>query len=257
MSCLRWVCRWNAPVPPSVSHLASGQLRKKSPLLAMRLTESRSEPKTRANMPLLRQLEFAFRSTNLLFVGPPGVSPGALINESAGKMPVGHTAGTAVLLQTARGLLCSLGAKRIATELRVEWNPRLKTAAGRADYREKLISLNPRLIEHPAEIDRTLRHELAHILAQFRAGRRRISPHGAEWRQACVDLGIADEKRCHNLPFPVRTYTARFIYRCPNCRQEFPRVRPVRRAIACLACCRKHNGGGFDPRFRLQPLSSS
>ena len=60
----------------------------------MPLTESRSEPKTRANMPLLRQLEFAFRSTNLLFVGPPGVSPGELINESAGKMPAGHPAGT-------------------------------------------------------------------------------------------------------------------------------------------------------------------
>src|SRR5947207_10494595 len=162
----------------------------------MRLTESRSERTTRANMPLLRQLEFAFRSTNLLFVGPPGVSPGQLINESAGKMPAGHTAGTAVLLKTARELLCSLGAKRIATELRVEWNSRLKTAAGRADHRQKLISLNPRLVEHPAEIDRTLRHEVAHILSQFRAGRRRqIAPHGPEWQQASRDLGIADEKR--------------------------------------------------------------
>ena len=61
----------------------------------MRLTESRSEPKTPANMPLLRQLEFEFRSTNLLFVEPPGVSPGELINESAGKMPASHTAETA------------------------------------------------------------------------------------------------------------------------------------------------------------------
>jgi hypothetical protein len=26
----------------------------------------------------------------------------------------------------------------------------------------------------------------------------------------------------------------------------------VRRAAACLACCRKHNGGDFDPRFRLR-----
>src|SRR4029450_3799140 len=62
MFCLRWVCRWNAPVPPSVSHLANGQLRKKSPLLAMPLTESRSEPKTGGNMPLLRQPEFAFQA---------------------------------------------------------------------------------------------------------------------------------------------------------------------------------------------------
>ena len=222
----------------------------------MRLTESRSEPKTRANMPLLRQLEFAFRSTNLLFVGPPGVSPGELINESAGKMPAGHTAGTAVLLKTARELLCSLGAKRIATELRVEWNSRLKTAAGRADHRQKLISLNPRLVEHPAEIDRTLRHELAHILAQFRAGRRRISPHGPHWQQACRDLGIADEKRCHTLPFPTKSYTPRFIYRCPNCRRDFPRVRKIKRTVACLACCRAHNGCEFDVRFRLKLLTA-
>ena len=160
-----------------------------------------------------------------------------------------------MLLQTARELLRAHGAARIANELHVEWNSHLKTAAGRADYRQKLISLNPRLVEHPTEIDRTLRHELAHILAQFRAGRRRIPPHGVEWRQACIDLGIADEKRCHNLPFPARTYVARFVYRCPNCRQEFPRVRRVRRAVACLACCRKHNGGEFDPRFRLQLCS--
>jgi predicted SprT family Zn-dependent metalloprotease len=205
-------------------------------------------------MPLLRQLEFEFRSTNLLFVVPPSVAPGELINESAGKMPAGHTSATAVLLQTARELLCSLGAKRIATELRVEWNSRLKTAAGRADYRQKLISLNPRLVEHPAEIDRTLRHELAHILAQFRAGRRRISPHGSEWQQACRDLGIPGEKRCHMLPFPTKSYAPRFIYRCPNCRRDFPRVRKVKRTVACLACCRAHNGGEFDVRFRLTLL---
>jgi SprT protein len=206
-------------------------------------------------MPLLRQLEFAFRSTGILPVGLPGVSPGELIIEPAGETPACPTAETAVILQTARDLLNANGAARIANDLRVEWNPRLKTAAGRADYREKLISLNPRLLEYPIEIDRTLRHELAHILAQFRAGRRKISPHGVEWQQACIDLEIADEKRCHNLPFPARTYAARFVYRCPNCRQEFPRVRRMRRAVACLACCRKHNGGGFDLRFRLR-LSS-
>ena len=203
-------------------------------------------------MPLLRQLEFELRSTNLFFRGPPGVSLGELINESAGKMPAGHTAETAMLLQTARELLRSLGAKRIATEIRVEWNSRLKTAAGRADHRQKLISLNPRLGEHPAEIDRTLRHELAHILAQFRAGRRPISPHGSEWQQACRDLRIAGEKRCHTLPFPAKRYVPRFIYRCPNCRRDFPRVRKIKRTVACLACCRAHNGGEFDVRFRLK-----
>src|SRR2546423_1987719 len=94
----------------------------------------------------------------------------------------------------ARELLRQLGAAKLAREVRVEWNPRMKSAAGRADYREKLVSLNPRLRDHDlasvnrqsgSDIDRTLRHELAHLLAQFRVGRRRIAPHGAEWRKAC------------------------------------------------------------------------
>ncbi len=213
-------------------------------------------------MPLLRQLEFAFRSADILSVGQPGVSPGKLVIEQEGspqrvhpvpgKMPTGPTAGTAVLLQTARELLRAHGADRIARELRVEWNSRLKTAAGRADYCQKLISLNPQLFEHPTEIDRTLRHELAHILAQFRAGRRRVLPHGAEWRQACCDLGIADEKRCHSLPFKVSESARRYVYKCPQCQRDFPRVRRIMRAVACLACCRAHNGGEFDARFRLK-----
>ena len=153
----------------------------------------------------------------------------------------------------ARELLRQLGAGKLARQVRVEWNPRMKSAAGRADYRERLISLNPLLRDHGIEeIDRTLRHELAHLLAQFRVGRRRIAPHGPEWREACRDLDIADEARCHNLPFATKAYPARFVYRCPNCRQEFPRVRRIRRVIACLACCRKHNGGDFDPRFQLR-----
>src|SRR5438094_6901457 len=206
-------------------------------------------------MPLLRQLELPFRSTGILPVAQPGVSPGEVGAGPAGKMPASPTAETAVLLQTARELLCANGAARIAGDLHVEWNPRLKTAAGRADCRQKLISLNPRLVEHPTEIDRTLRHELAHILAQFRAGRRRISPHGSEWQQACRDLGIAGEKRCHTLPFPANRYAPRFIYRCPNCRRDFSRVHKIKRTVACLACCRAHNGGEFDVRFRLKLLT--
>jgi SprT protein len=195
-------------------------------------------------MPLLRQLEFAFHAVAAsLWDAPHFAQRNGYRN---------------VDLETkARELLRSLGAARIATELRVEWNSRLKTAAGRADYRQKLVSLNPRLFEHPAEIGRTLQHELAHILAQFRAGRLRILPHGVEWRQACRDLGIRDEKRCHNLPFPVSERARRYLYRCPRCQRDFPRVRRIKRAVACLACCRAHNGGKFAARFRLRLISGS
>jgi len=211
-------------------------------------------------MRLLRQLKFAFEQ----FATRAVESPDTVVGQAL-RLPARETATEAVALQLrerdagleteARELLRSLGAKHIATEIRVEWNPRLKTAAGRADYRQKLISLNPKLVEHPAEIDRTLRHEIAHILAQFREkSRRRISPHGPEWQHACRDLGIGDEKRCHTLPFPARRYAPRFIYRCLNCQRDFPRLRKIKRTVACLACCRAHNGGEFDVRFRLKPL---
>src|ERR1700693_64521 len=227
----------------------------------------------------------------------------------------------------AHELLRTLGADELARKIRVEWSPRLKTCAGRADYREKLISLNPLLLDltddgpqlksprrelecvkhsslttkplardtvhklecnmhsrsifvadkpecfkHSSlgstvhdvtsevesrrvinnEVDRTLRHELAHLLAQWRVGRRRIAPHGIEWRQACRDLEIVGEARCHNLPFATRTFPPRYVYVCPNCKEKFPRVRRIRRATACLAPCRKHKRGEFDLRFRLK-----
>ena len=210
-------------------------------------------------MPSLRQLEFAFGR----FATGVVERHDAVVGQAL-RLPAHPTATEAVALQLrgravdletkARELLHSLGAKRIATQLRVEWNSRLKTAAGRVDYRQKLISLNPQLIEHAEEIDRTLQHELAHLLAQFRAGRRRISPHGPEWQKACRDVGIAGEKRCHTLPFPAKRYSPHFMYHCPNCRRDFPRVRKIKRTVACLACCRTHNGGEFDVRFRLKLL---
>jgi SprT protein len=157
------------------------------------------------------------------------------------------------LERKAREMLEALSASELGSSVHVEWNARLFSAAGRADYRRKLVSLNPRLREHDvAEIDRTLRHELAHLLAQFRAGRRRVAPHGDEWRKACRDLGIADESRTHALPFPIQRRSRHFLYQCPRCGKEFPRVRRIKRAVACLECCRKFNRGKFDSSAQLR-----
>jgi predicted SprT family Zn-dependent metalloprotease len=163
----------------------------------------------------------------------------------------------AALEAKAREILRALDAEELGRAVRVEWNARLCSGAGRADSRRNLISLNPRLREQDsAEIDRTLRHELAHLLAQFRAGPRRIPPHGAQWRRACRDLGIADEARCHTLPFPVKQRARPFLYRCGRCGNDFPRARRIKRAVACLECCRKYNRGKFDPKARLRLVES-
>ena len=131
----------------------------------------------------------------------------------------------------------------------------MRSTAGTAFPAKALICLNPRLRDFgDADIDRTLRHELAHLLAHQRAGRHRIAPHGPEWRRACADLGIADEARCHTLPLPRRPMTARHFYRCPHCAVELQRVRPLRGKSACLACCRRHNGGRYADKFRFAKI---
>ncbi|HKP94014.1 MAG TPA: SprT-like domain-containing protein [Chthoniobacterales bacterium] len=186
------------------------------------------------------QLPDTSSGQQLDFVFPPAVAPVVLGRDSA-------------LEAQARALLQALGADELASALRVEWNARLCSAAGRADARRNLVALNPHLRDHDiAEVDRTLRHELAHLLAQFRSKTRRVPPHGREWKKACRDLGIADEARCHTLPFPVKERARRFLYRCERCGKEFPRVRKIKRTVACLDCCRKFNRGKFDPKSRLR-----
>jgi SprT protein len=161
------------------------------------------------------------------------------------------------LQDRAQSLLRAFDAGILTDRVRVEWNERMRTAVGRADFRHCLISLNPALQEFgPAEIDRTLRHEVAHLLAHFRFGKRRIQPHGREWRKACCDLGIGGERAGHTLPLVGRRLTRRFIYYCQNCQGQFPRARRIRRATACLACCREFSGGNYDERFRLRIVKS-
>jgi SprT protein len=159
------------------------------------------------------------------------------------------------LLEKSRALLRQIGCDDLAATVQVRWNPRMRSTAGLAYPEKSLIVLNPKLVQFgAAELDRTLRHELAHLLAHHRAGRRRINAHGPEWKRACRDLGLADEKRCHDLPLPRRSLTRRHKYRCPGCETVIDRVRPIRRKSACLSCCRAHSGGRYDERFRLKKV---
>lgn len=161
-----------------------------------------------------------------------------------------------ILEEVARMLVRQVGCHRLAKEVTVSWNPRMRTTAGLACYRTKSVILNPRLIEvSSGEVQRTLRHELAHLIAQARAGRRRIGAHGEEWQQACADLGIPDEKRCHELPFKPRRLARKHFYQCPECATMLSRVRRVKSRVACIKCCRKHNGGKYHERFRFREIT--
>lgn len=146
----------------------------------------------------------------------------------------------------------SLGLNELARKVEVCWNPRMRTTAGRAWWPDRVIELNLKLKEcGQEEIWRTLKHELAHLVAYERSGRRRIDPHGQEWQTACTDLGIAGELTCHNLPFKRRKMKRNHAYACGNCLAVIHRVRPITKAVACYECCRKFNHGVYHDRFRL------
>jgi SprT protein len=162
----------------------------------------------------------------------------------------------AALESEARAWLSDLALHEGAKCVRVEWNPRLRSTAGYAKWPQWVVELNPRLKEFDDQIGRTLKHELAHLIAFARAGRRRIKPHGAEWLRACADLGIPNERASHTLPLPRHKQKRKYAYVCPGCGTTAERVRKFKRHSACLACCRTHNRGRYDPRFQFVLKSS-
>src|SRR5713226_7757952 len=115
-------------------------------------SDSPKQKQKARRMRLLKQLEFSFDQCSR-----PAL-PGRLFSRERGDRGpwLQRTAasrrqrpGRDVELEVkARELLHANGAGRIAIGIRVEWKSRFKTAAGRADFREKLISLNPRLCDY-------------------------------------------------------------------------------------------------------------
>ena len=157
-----------------------------------------------------------------------------------------------------RELVRDLGLADLEERVEVEWNPRMRSCAGRAFWPVGLIQLNPRLNEiSDSEVRRTVLHELAHLVAYERNPHRSIKSHGREWQRACAELGIPDERATHELALPTRSLKRRWKYQCPECDNAFERVRRYKGAVACYECCLKTTGGVFDPAYQLVEISLS
>jgi len=203
--------------------------------------------------------ESAFAPTEAAERGAPSPAPRVPDHCDAHHPPRGHDED---LTRLAAHHAADLHLRTLAKRVEVEWNPRLRTAAGRAFFRSHRIELNPKLQQLPQErreeeIRRTFLHELAHLVSHARARGRHIAPHGPEWRRACEELGIPDEDRCHSLEFQPRRQRRKFAYECPACGSVVERVRRVKRPVACYHCCRAHADGRYDARFQLveRPLT--
>ena len=162
-----------------------------------------------------------------------------------------------LLVADIRSATRSLGLPELAHRIEVKWSGRLRSTAGLATPKEALISLNPKLLQPDIsedQIARVVLHELAHLVARERYGRRHIAAHGIEWKTACADLGIAGETARHTLPLPQRKTLKRISYICPQCHIIVRRARPMHRNAACLRCCKRFNKGRYSTSFIFQPL---
>ena len=81
--------------------------------------------------------------------------------------------------------------------VRIVWNTRLTSTAGRATFTANLIELSAVILPHAGveAIQRTAIHELAHI-KQRELETRRSQPHGIEWQRIMRKFG-RDPSLCH------------------------------------------------------------
>jgi predicted SprT family Zn-dependent metalloprotease len=140
----------------------------------------------------------------------------------------------AALERLALVLARRIGAARRVRGLRVVFNDRLRTSAGRADFAGRAIELNPRLLDrHPAELVPTLAHELAHLVAGPRAR------HGPRWRVVIEALGFRAQA-CHRLEVEGLGVVRRvWIWRCGGCDETYRRRHRGARRFACGRCGRR------------------
>ena len=187
-----------------------------------------------------RQMKFSF------------AEPSSDISRSNSEPSCRQQGSDATFSHWCRKLVSNLGLIDLEKRVAVEWNPRMRSCAGRAFRPSGLIHLNPELNNiSESEIKRTLLHELAHLIAYERNPYRAIKSHGLEWQRACKDLGIPDERATHELALPTRRLKRRWKYECPKCGKAFERVRRYKGAVACYECCLKTTGGVFDPIYQL------
>lgn len=122
--------------------------------------------------------------------------------------------------------------KSLLPGVTIRWSHRMRIA-GTCDNHRRIITLSHPYHSHfPEDIDDTLKHEMIHL---------RHLRHDAAFRREAARVGAS----LHCRDYPDLHPRARFIYICPNCNAEFPRLK--RGHLFCGRCARH----GFNLRYKL------
>ena len=150
---------------------------------------------------------------------------------------------------------------------RIVWTRQLTRAAGNIHVKKRIIKLSVPLLvdtftsdslfasEHiicgvacessQSALREILKHEMIHLWLHERG---LPSGHTGEFRTKARSIG--QPRTRHSLPLPPPR--CGWLYTCATCGQQFARRRRYGRAVACKPCCRTHNKGAFDARFKLR-----
>ena len=123
---------------------------------------------------------------------------------------------------------------------RLELSRRLVRTAGKVWPRLRLIRLSLPYHERYGleELSNTLLHEMIHLWLHEQG---LPSGHTDRFRQKLREVGLPDRLRA--LPVPPRPY--RYLYHCPNCRQELKTRRKIN--SSCGLCDKTYN-----PNFKFK-----
>lgn len=97
---------------------------------------------------------------------------------------------------------------------RLVWK-NLRVSAGLARYHDKTIVLSARILTTFERLERTLKHEYAHLMAVARHGRKAAN-HGPHWQAAMIELGCEPVVR-HTYEVQRNERRQEVGYRCKGC----------------------------------------
>ncbi len=155
----------------------------------------------------------------------------------------------------ALGCYCYIPALPVSTR-----RVRAVHADERCTTHRHLIFIEPEM--RPQSIEVTVAHELIHLADRVSGTPRRHTHHGydsiADDEAAITGYAVEDlrvllheeSKRREEVRRERRPI--RYLYQCPNCGKQYPRVRRYTHSVSCSSCDKSYN-----PQFKLSLQSPS